>query len=419
MAQEVYQNGKRTLQRGIGSGTIFSPDGYILTNYHVAGRAAEIKITLANKERVNARLIGDDHWTDLAVVQLDMDEIERRGIDFRYAQLGQSNDLVPGQDVVAIGTPFGLARTLTIGVVSNIERTFYPDEQNIDGYETGNFSNWIQMDTPIAPGNSGGPLVDMNSRVVGVNTRGIPGQNLNFAVPISAANRVKDAILASVEFGEDGEVLKKGRVTRSDLGMDLKPLQDLESFYAIDIDKGVLVNSVDRGSPAAEAGVRPQDILLSLNGEPTNVRFPEQLAATRRMITQLPVGESVELTVLRDGKEATLTAEAAKLESRIGEEREMKDWGLSVRDVTRVYANDRQLNDDTGVVVTSTRSGFAADEAGLQRGDVIRTVNGRDVTDLETFIDLYNETQEAEAEKVLLTLQRGRGITRALMKLED
>src|SRR5947207_5769198 len=235
VAQEIYSEGKRTLRRGIGSGVIIDDQGHVLTNYHVAGRAAEIYVTLENKERVPAKLIGDDHWTDLAVVQLDMDTIHKRNIPFNFAQLGKSSSLVVGQDVMAVGTPFGLARTMTLGVVSNNERTFYPDRMRIDEYETGEFSNWIQMDTPINPGNSGGPLVDMTGKVVGINTRG-GGQNLNFAVPIDTAREVVAAILASAKPD------KLGRVERSDLGIEFKPLQDLETFYAIDINKGVLVN---------------------------------------------------------------------------------------------------------------------------------------------------------------------------------
>src|SRR5688500_5271573 len=181
VAQEIYTEGKRQLTRGIGSGVIIDGEGRILTNFHVAGRAAEIYITLFNKERVPARLIGDDHWTDLAVVQMNMDEVRKRKIEFSYAPLGESKDLIPGQDVMAIGTPFGLARTMTLGVVSNNERTFYPDRMKIDEYETGEFANWTQMDTPINPGNSGGPLVDMTEEVVGINTCG-GVQSLNFHV---------------------------------------------------------------------------------------------------------------------------------------------------------------------------------------------------------------------------------------------
>src|SRR5678816_4130565 len=147
--QENYSEGKRKLQSGIGSGVIIDEQGRILTNYHVAGRAAEIYVTLFNKERVPAKLIGDDHWTDLAIIQMDMDVVHNKNITFRFAALGHSDTLLPGQDVMAIGTPFGFARTLTLGVVSNTDRTFFPERYRIGEYETGDFANWIQMDTPI------------------------------------------------------------------------------------------------------------------------------------------------------------------------------------------------------------------------------------------------------------------------------
>jgi serine protease Do len=288
VAQEIYTEGKRNLRRGIGSGVIIDDEGHVLTNYHVAGRAAEIWVTLFNKERVPAKLVGDDHWTDLAVIQMDMDVIKKKNIPFNHADLGDSGMLVPGQDVIAVGTPFGLARTMTLGIVSNNERTFYPEKQRIDEYETGDYSNWIQMDTPIAPGNSGGPLVDMHGKVVGINTRGIAGQGLNFAIPIDTAKPVIDSILQSAS------AERKGRVERSDIGVDFKPLQDLESFYEIDINKGALINNVDKGSPADKAGVRTQDILLELNGKPLNVRFPEEVAPARKIIADLPIGSRCE-----------------------------------------------------------------------------------------------------------------------------
>src|SRR3954468_2072410 len=395
VAAETYREGKRDLSRGIGSGVIIDEKGRVLTNYHVAGRAAEIYITLANKERVPAHLIGDDHWTDLAIVQLDMDTIKKKNISFKFAELGTSSNLVPGQDVMAIGTPFGLARTLTLGVVSNNDRTFYPDRMDINGYETGDFANWIQMDTPINPGNSGGPLVDMTGRVVGINTRG-GGQNLNFAVPIDTAREVIKAILDS--FSES----QKGKVTRADLGLDLKPMQDLESYFGVDINKGVLINSVDRGAPAEKAGVRTQDILLEVNGKPTNVRFPEEVAAARKMIADLPIGSDVTMKLKRGTEDVTVTAKTQKLEGAVGEEKELKTWGVSVRDVTRTYANERQLDDDTGVVVTTLNPGFPAQKAELGPGDVIRSVNGSPVEDLEAFMKLYDASTGKKESRVLL-----------------
>jgi serine protease Do len=399
VAQEIYSEGKRTVRRGIGSGVIIDDDGRILTNFHVAGRAAELHITLFNKERVPAHLIGDDHWTDLAVVQMDMDIIREKKIEFKHAELGESKTLITGQDVMAIGTPFGLARTVTLGIVSNNDRTFYPEQMEIDEYETGTFSNWIQMDTPINPG-----------KVVGINTRG-GGQNLNFAIPIDTAKEVIRKILASAKPD------KKGRVDRSDLGIDLKPLQDLETFYDIDIDRGVLVNSVDRNSPAERAGVLTQDILLDINDKPINVRFPEEIAAARKFIADLPIGSDVHLTLKRGKQTIHVTARTQKLQGAVGEEKEFKVWGVSVREVTRAYANEQQLDDDQGVVVTTLNPGYPAAKAELQPGDVIRSVNQEPITDLDEFKKLYDASVKAADPAVLLDIQRGRGRQSAVLKV--
>jgi serine protease Do len=412
VAQEIYAEGKRTVQRGIGSGVIIDNEGRILTNYHVAGRAAEIYVTLYSKERVHAKLIGDDHWTDLAIVQMDPDELKEKKVEYRYAELGESKNLIPGQDVMAIGTPFGLARTMTLGVVSNNERTFYPERMHIDEYETGDFSNWIQMDTPINPGNSGGPLVDLTGKVVGINTRG-GGQNLNFAVPIDTAKEVIAKILATASSD------KKGRVDRSDLGIDLKPMQDLETFFGIDIDKGVLVNSVDRNSPAEKAGVKAQDILLDVSGKPMNVRFPEEIAPARKLIADLPIGTEVALTLKRGKETLHLVAKTEKLQGAVGEEKEFKTWGVSVRDMTRTYANQMQLDDSTGVVVTTMSPGYPAAKAELQPGDVIRSINGKPVADLEAFTKIYDDSIKKKDKMLLLQFVRGRGRQTAVLKVTE
>lgn len=412
--REFYERGKRQLRAGIGSGVIVDDQGRILTNYHVAGRSAEIYVTLESKERIRARLVGDDHWTDLAVLQMDMDEVRKKGVTFTYAQMGTSRTLVPGQDVMAVGTPFGLARTLTLGVVSNTDRTLSvdgSDERKIDGmYETGIFYNWIQMDTPINPGNSGGPLVDLTGKVVGINTRG-GGQNLNFAIPIDIAAEVFRKIVASANAD------RKGKVERSDLGISFKPLHELEQFYGIDINTGVLINSVDRGSTAMKNGVQAQDILLEVNGQPVNARFPEELAPLRKRISDLPVGSQVSLKLRRGKDIVTITLPTEKLQSAAGEEAELRAWGLSVRDVTRAYANEKQLDDEDGVVVTSISPGFSAAKADLQEGDVIRAINEKAVTDLESFMEMYRNSTGKKQETVLVQVQRGRTSRPAVMKV--
>jgi serine protease Do len=418
VAQEVYVRGKRTLRRGIGSGVIIDQEGRILTNFHVAGRSVELYVTLASKERLPAKLIGDDHWTDLAIIQLDMDEVAKKKLKISSAELGRSDNLLTGQDVMAIGTPFGLNRTVTLGTISNNERTFYPERMYIDlteaeNLETGDFSNWIQMDAPINPGNSGGPLVDLNGKVIGINTRG-GGQDLNFSIPIDTAKPVIAAILKSALPN------KKGHVERSDLGIDFKPLQDLEAFYTLDINQGVLVNSVDRNGGAQKAGLKSQDILLSVNGIPTNCRFPEEIAAVRKLIADLPIGSNADLYVKRGKDNLHLQAKTLRLQSIIGEQKELKVWGMSVREVTRAYANSNQLDDSDGVAIETLNSGHPAAMAELQPDDVIRAVNGSPVTDFDEFVRLYNDSVTNKQTNVQLDIRRDRAdITKGLKVTYD
>ncbi len=414
IAQATYKDGKQNLVRGNGSGVIIDQQGRILTNYHVAGRAIEIYVTLFSKERVPAHLIGDDHWTDLAIIQMDMDMIRKQHIAFSSAALGNSSRLVVGQDVMAFGTPFGLARTVTRGSVSNTDRTFFDVQQrmDIDGYETGDFSNWIQMDVPINPGNSGGPLVDLDAKVVGINTRG-GGQNLNFAIPIDTAKPVIAAILESAAPG------KKGQVIRSDLGFELLPLHELESFYDIDINKGVLINSVDRIGPYADAGGKPQDILLAVNAQPTNVRFPEELAKVRQLIASLPVGSDVALSIRRGKQDLTLHAKTALLEGYLGEEQGFTQWGVSLRPVTRPYAVANQLEQVAGVWITSMSPGEPVERAHLQPGDVILSVNGKTVTDMAHFQAIYDKTIAAKLDRVELEVERDREVFTAVLQVKE
>ena len=376
VSKPQVRDGRQFVERSIGSGVIFDDAGHVLTNFHVAGNATEIYVTLFDKERVRARLVGDDHWTDLAVVQIDMDEVKARNLSFSHVDFGTSATLVPGQDVMAVGTPFGLARTMTLGTISTVERTFYPQTLDIDGYETGDYSNWVQMDVPINPGNSGGPLVDLNGKVVGINTRG-GAQNLNFAVPIDTARPIVASIL------ETATPTTPGRFDRSDLGVDLKPMQDLESFYRLDTNRGVLVNGVQPFSAAAAAGVKPQDVLLDVNGRPTNARFPEELAPIRQMIAALPLNSAVTLTLQRGGHPLTLSARTDRLQGAIGEEGQINGWGLSVRDVTRVYAAEHRLDAVTGVVVTSIVPNGPSANGALLEGDVIESVNGQPIENLD------------------------------------
>jgi serine protease Do len=252
--------------------------------------------------------------------------------------------------------------------------------------------------------------VDMTGQVIGINTRG-GGQNLNFAIPIDTAKPVINAILRTAT------PERKGRVDRSDLGIDFKPLQDMESFYDVDINRGVLINSVDKDSPAEKAGARSQDILLAINDKPTNVRFPEEIVAVRRLIADQPIGSDVDLLVKRGKQTLHVHAKTQKLQGAVGEEKELKLWGMSVREVTHAYANQAQLDDDLGMVVTTLSPDYPGAEAELQSGDVIRAVDQQPATDLDEFLRLYNQSMRNKAARILLDIQRGRGRLSAVLKV--
>lgn len=370
--EESFDAGARRFTAGIGSGVIVSEDGLILTNAHVASpRSVELSVTLASLERVNATLVGWDHWTDLALLRIDLAEVKRRGLAFTHAKFGDSDGLYPGQTVYAVGTPHGLTRTVTRGIISN-NRRYFADNRGVKGYETGLFNTWLQTDAAINPGNSGGPLVDEKGRVVGINSRGYLGaDNLAFAIPANIAKRVVAGL------AEDGAI------TRSYIGIVPGPLLDLEGFYSLKQNTGLLLNSVDPGSPAARAGLRGGDIVLSINGAHVDGRFPEQLPPILNSIANLPVGSSVKLAVKRG--EQTLSPEITteKLESRQGEEWAFEKWGLTVRKVSRAYARENQLDDDTGLLVIGVQPGFPAAVAGVDRGDIIVKINQERVSSLD------------------------------------
>ena len=184
----TFEPGARRFVAGVGSGVILSNDGLVLTNAHVASPyAVEISITLPSLESVGAKLVGWDHWTDLSLIRLDLDEVRRRGLTFKPATFGDSAALYPGETVYAVGTPYGLTRTVTRGIISN-NRRYFEDSEGVRGYETGTFNTWLQTDAAINPGNSGGPLLDAGGSVIGIVVASASSaQDMGFAIPINEA----------------------------------------------------------------------------------------------------------------------------------------------------------------------------------------------------------------------------------------
>ncbi len=397
---EVFRGGQKVSQESIGSGVIFDSDGHIVTNYHVAGKASRVICTLYNSERVEAKLVGGDALTDIAVLKISRKDMKEYGL--KPAKLGDSSKLTMGQFVFAFGSPMALSRTMTAGIVSNPRRYLSDKARLPTGERTGVFNTWIQTDAAINPGNSGGPLVNLDGEVVGINARIIGfADGLGFAIPI---NIVKDVVR---------DLVAKGRVDRSWLGVEFQPMQEIGAARG---QKGVLVANVAPGSPAARAGLRAGDIMVAYEGRPTSARFIEDVPAIAKMIADTPIGRRVRIDILRGGKERTLHAVTAALGKLVGQDMECKAWGITVKDITEQMMLDLRLESTKGVLVSGVKAGGYADVAGIQANDVLREVAGSRVDSLAEFRRVYARIMATKPRLVFIKLHRRYSIKYAVIK---
>jgi serine protease Do len=341
-------------QSGVGTGFIIDKGGYIITNNHVVENADTIKVKLKDEREFEAKIVGRDPQTDLALIKIDA-----KG-DLPVASLGRSADLKVGEWVVAVGSPFGLEQTVTAGIVSAKGRAI----------GSGPYDDFIQTDASINPGNSGGPLVNLNGEVVGINTAIIAhGQGIGFAIPIDMATKIV------------AQLKENGEVTRGWLGVNIQDLKgDLADYYGAKGGEGVLVTDVVPGNPADKAGIKAKDIITAVNGE----KVKNSRALTAKAAT-LPVGQTTKITVIRDGKEKTFDVKVAKRPLTVadaGKPQVEKDgeYGLQVTDLTPEMAQRLNTNRESGVVVVGVRPESRAAKAGLQQGDLILEVNRQNVS---------------------------------------
>ncbi|MEE8386894.1 MAG: trypsin-like peptidase domain-containing protein, partial [Dehalococcoidia bacterium] len=381
-----YWGGKERKGRAVGSGTIISPKGYIITNQHVTNRGRKFKCTLSDKQELSAELVGEDPLTDLAVLKLDLSECQSPAISLPVARFGDSDDVRVGDHVMAMGSPLALSRSVTLGIVSNTERVFtggwsgdYVDEILLEGGQrTGLFTRWIQHDALIHPGNSGGPLVNLQGEVVGINELG--GAALGFAIPCNLAKTVSATLIES------------GEVVRSWIGVSLKPIKKTG------LDQGVLINSVVSGGPADKAGIQAGDVFLRINGTAETVRFPEQVPPLMKRIAALPIGSTMEITFDRRGATQTASLITERLQKDRGDEIALRAWGITVQEITEKMARDRRLDNTAGVLVSSIRSGGPAQlaEPALGHGVVILAIDGRPIPDLPAIVEQYESIMDTE-----------------------
>jgi serine protease Do len=271
-------------QTSLGSGVIIDKSGLILTNNHVIKDADEITVKFANKVEAKGKIVGTDPKTDLAVIRVSTTKE-----DLPVVALGNSDALHVGQWAIAIGNPFGLDHTLTVGVISATGRS----EVGIAAYE-----NFIQTDASINPGNSGGPLLNIRGEVIGINTAIVAsGQGIGFAIPVNMARKVME------------DLVKRGKVTRGWVGVGIQPLTpELAKSFALRADEGILVNQVMPKSPAEAAGLKTGDLILNVDGKP--VKDPREL---QRIIAETEIGKSLDLTILRDNSKKTVKVQVGEM----------------------------------------------------------------------------------------------------------
>jgi serine protease Do len=379
--QEKGEDALRRHSRASGSGVIISQDGYILTNNHVVDGAQEVSVTTANKQEYQARVIGRDDKTDLAVLKMAATGA------LPVAPMGNSADLKVGEWVVAIGNPFGLGHTVTAGIVSAKGRVI----------GAGPYDDFIQTDAPINPGNSGGPLFNMNGEMVGINTAIVAsGQGIGFAIPADLAKPLIPQLVST------------GMVTRGYLGVSIQSLTpELAKALKLDERQGALVSEVVSGSPAAKTGMRQGDVIVGFNDEP--IKDAHDLPA---LVAKTPVGEHVTVTLRRDGKTQKVPVTIGKLPAEHAASEESgqavpRQWGLQLQDVTPQMARQRGLTEAAGAMIVGVQSGSPAERAGLQRGDIIREVNRQPVQSAQEVRDTIAKADHQDA--VALLVQRNQG----------
>ncbi|HUN59826.1 MAG TPA: DegQ family serine endoprotease [Candidatus Binataceae bacterium] len=371
-------------QHGLGSGVIVSPDGYILTNFHVVGHADEIHVTLMDKREFTAKVVGKDQKTDLALIKINTNQ------PLPSAILGDSAHSEVGDWVLAIGSPFGFNLTVTSGIISAEGRAL-----------GGNYDNFIQTDASINPGNSGGPLFNTHGEVIGINTAiySSTGSNagIGFAIPIDLAKDVME------------QLKTHGRVVRGWIGVEIQEVTpDLAKSFGLAAPNGALVGGVEAGGPAAKAGIQRGDIIIKYNGNPVHDEheLPE-------MVAQTPLNETVPIEVVRNGKHMTLQAKIAELkDTQVASAKDSEDsgssWGLQVKDLTPDIAQQLNLSNPSqkGVVIAGVRPDSAAADAGLQPGDVILELDHKKVATADEFATLAHQLQK-DNRSALILVERG------------
>ena len=374
---------------GSGSGVIIAKQGFVVTNAHVVGDADEMEVRLSDKSKFTGKVIGRDRDTDLALIKIDSKR------DFPFVLLADSKKVKVGQWVMAVGNPFGLDRTVTVGIVSGLGR----ENVNLSRYE-----DFIQTDASINPGNSGGPLFNVQGEIIGINTAIINiAQGIGFAIP---SNMVQAVVF---------QLMNGGKVTRGWLGVGIQPLtSELATKFGVKKSdsttplSGVLVNEVFEGDPAYKGGVLPGDIILKVEGEPVDTT-----SALARVIGGFTPGQKIQIDIMRSGKQQQIMMalgekkDGATQASLPKKEQPKPFFGLTISDITPENIEKFKLRGGvplSGVLVTEVEPGSPAEAEGVKEGDLILEMEGEKLNDTESFMKTTKNKEKTET--VLLRVSR-------------
>lgn len=365
-------------RRSLGSGVIINSGGYILTNEHVIGKAVRIKVTLIDNQEFDARLIGADKKSDLAVIKIDSDK------PLPFVEMGRSDDLMIGETVLAIGNPFGLQHTVTTGIISALNRSVETAENVV-------YHDFIQVDASINPGNSGGPLLNIKGSLIGVNTAIYQkAEGIGFAIPIENAKRIVN------------DLISYGKVRRGWLGVSVQNMTpELVRYFKLDRAKGVLVTRVFPASPARKAGIKQGDVILELNNREIRNKLEYQ-----QRIGAFSVENPVAFTILRDGRKKNVRLKIKSIPMHQVEDFTLNYLGLRVQNIDVAAIRKFRLSTREGVMVNHVVPDGAGGRIGLSPGDVIRQVNQNQINNAQDFNKAILEAGNRES--ALLLVQRGR-----------
>ncbi len=380
-------------REGQASGFIISADGYVLTNHHVIDDADEITLIMDDGQKYeNIKLIGSDDQADVALLKIEDAE------NLPFLELGDSDELEIGEWVIAIGNPFGLTETLTVGVVSALGR-------KVGGEDV--YQDFIQTDAAINPGNSGGPLLNLEGKVVGINSAIITGDRgymgIGLAVPVNMAKGIKDQLIQS------------GKVQRGYVGIGMQDIpSEMAEFFKLENNKGALVNSVTEEGPADKAGLKKDDVVIRVGNK--DIDDSQDL---KNIIGFTAPETEVEFTIVRNGKEKKVVVKVgSKDESELADTSDVgKKFGLTVKTIDEELADRYRTEEGVGVVVVGVRTGSPAARVGIREGMVILEVNRTEVSDVGEFNEAIKES--AETKKALLLIDRGRYAQYVVLQLRD